>query len=72
MGAMKWTKDGAGWICRVAEGVFTMKVQPKGDGRWNWEVYPQGKDRTIAGGVVSSLGAAKTISENFVNRSGLL
>jgi hypothetical protein len=70
---MKWTKDGAGWICRVGDGpVFTMKVQPKGDGRWNWEVYPKAGNRTVAGGVVSSLGAAKTISENFVNRSGLL
>ena len=35
-------------------------------------MYPKSGDRTIAGGVVSSLGAAKTISENFVNRSGLL
>jgi hypothetical protein len=70
---MTWTKDGAGWICRVGDGaLFTMKVQPKGDGRWTWEVLPKSADRTIAGGVVSSLGAAKTISENFVNRSGLL
>jgi hypothetical protein len=68
---MKWTKDGAGFICVVApDAIFTMKVQPKGDGRWNWEVYPQGGDRTVAGGVVNSLGAAKTISENFVKRSG--
>ena len=70
---MQWRKDGAGWVCRVApDTVFTMKVQPKGDGRWNWEVYPRGGDRTIAGGVVSSLGAAKTICENFANRSGKL
>jgi hypothetical protein len=33
-------------------------------------VFPQTGDRTIAGGVVNSLGAAKTISENFANRSG--
>jgi hypothetical protein len=68
---MHWTKDGAGWICRVPPGaVFTLKIQPKGDGRWTWEVFPRDRDRTIALGVVSSLGAAKATSENFVNRSG--
>jgi hypothetical protein len=70
---MKWNKDGSGWRCVVApDAVFTMKVQPKGDGRWTWEVFPRGGERTIAGGIVSSLGAAKTISENFANRSGKL
>jgi hypothetical protein len=68
---MKWTKDGSGWRCVVPpDAVFTLKVQPKGDGRWNWEVLPQGSDRTVAGGIVSSLGGAKTISENFARRSG--
>jgi hypothetical protein len=71
---MKWTKDGPGWLCRVApvppDVVFMLKVQPKGDGRWAWEVFPGAGDRTIASGVVSSLGAAKTITENFANRSG--
>jgi hypothetical protein len=47
-----------------------LKVTPKGDGRWDWVVYPQGGDRTIAGGIVNSLGAAKTICENFATRSG--
>ena len=69
---MHWTKDGTGWQCRVLpDAIFTMKVQPKGDGRWTWEVYPRTGERTIAGGIVSSLGAAKTICENFANRSGL-
>ena len=67
---MHWAKDGAGWVCRVnRDAVFTMKVQPKGDGRWTWEVYPQ-EDRTIARGIVSTLGAAKMVCENFANRSG--
>jgi hypothetical protein len=69
--AMKWTKDGDGWVCRVPpDAIFTMKVQPKGDGRWTWEIFPQTGDRTIAGGIMSSMGAAKTVSENFANRSG--
>jgi hypothetical protein len=69
---MKWTKDGTGWTCRVADGVFTLKVLPKPDGRWDWEVYPKDGRYSIAGGIVNSLGAAKTICENFANRSGLL
>jgi hypothetical protein len=70
---MKWMKDGDGWICRVPpDALFTLKAQPKGDGRWNWAVYPQGRDHTIATGVTSSLGAAKRVTENFVNRSGLV
>ena len=69
--AMQWKKDGAGWVCRVPpEAIFTMKVQPKGDGRWTWEILRQAGDRVIAGGVVTTLGAAKTICENFANRSG--
>jgi hypothetical protein len=69
--AMRWTKDGGGWTCRVEpDAIFTLKVTPKGDGRWDWVVYPQGGDRTIAGGIVNSLGAAKTICENFATRSG--
>jgi hypothetical protein len=69
---MKWTKDGANWISRVGDGVFTMKALLKPDGRWDWEVYPRDGRYAIAGGIVNSLGAAKTICENFVNRSGLL
>jgi len=68
---MKWTKEGAGFVCRVEpDAIFTMKVTPKGDGRWDWVVFPQDGERSIAGGIVSSLGAAKTICENFANRSG--
>lgn len=70
---MHWKKDGPGWKCVVSpDAVFTLKVQPKGDGRWTWEVLPQKGDRTVAGGIVNSLGAAKTISENFATRSGKL
>ena len=70
---MQWTKDGAGWICRVApDALFTMKVQPKGDGRWTWEIFRRGTDRAAATGIVSSLGAAKTVTENYAKRSGLI
>jgi hypothetical protein len=70
---MQWKKDGAGLLCRVPpEAIFTIKVQPKGDGRWTWEVYPAGGARTIASGNAMSVGAAKATSENFVKRSGKL
>jgi hypothetical protein len=70
---MQWEKDGTGWICRVPpDAIFTMKVKPKGDGRWNWEIYPQGRDHTIASGTAAALGAAKATAENFAKRSGLV
>jgi hypothetical protein len=68
---MTWTKDGDGWIWRVApDAIFTVKLRPKGDGRWTWEVRARDGKGALASGIVSSLGAAKTVSENFVRRSG--
>ena len=69
---MHWTKDAAGRICRTPRrALHDVKVQPKGDGRIDtYAVFPRGGDRTIAGGIVNTLGGAKTICENFANRSG--
>ena len=71
---MKWSK-GAGDVWTTTGGPFALKVEPKGDGRWNWYVFNvssgQAKNPT-ATGVASSLGAAKTATENFVKRSGLI
>jgi hypothetical protein len=70
---MKWTKDGTGFVCLVPPAaVFTLRVKPKGDGRWTWEVYPRGREHTVASGVSGAVGAAKATSENFARRSGLL
>ncbi len=69
----QWTKDGDGWISRAGDGpIFTMRLRPKGDGRWDWEIVRGDSKPVIATGIVSSLGAAKTIAANFVNRSGLV
>lgn len=70
---MQWTKEGDGWISRAGEPVvFTARVRPKGDGRWVWEIFKGLTNTMVASGIVSSLGAAKTIATNFVSRSGLV
>jgi len=53
-------------------GPLAVKVQPKGDGRWTWHVFKDGNANAMATGVANSLGAAKTVVEQFVNRSGLV
>ncbi len=63
---LAWSKSGDAWTCSVEP--FTMKVAPKGDGRWNWQVF-KGSANPTASGVAASLGAAKTAAEQFVKRS---
>jgi hypothetical protein len=66
---MKWSKA-AGDVWSCSAGPFTMKVAPKGDGRWNWHVFTGGSTNPTATGIRPSLGAAKTAAEQFVGRSG--
>lgn len=56
----------------AVQGPFTLRVEPKGDGRWNWNICRGETPNPEASGVATSLGAAKTATENFVKRSGLL
>jgi hypothetical protein len=65
---LAWKKQANGWT--AAEGPFVVKVVPKGDGRWNWEVFADGVENPTATGIGSSVGAAKTACEQFVKRSG--
>lgn len=68
---MDWTKAPKDhWSCQA--GPFSLKVGPKGDGRWNWQVFKEGTANAVASGVAASLGAAKTATEQFAKRSGLL
>jgi hypothetical protein len=69
---MNWTKQGVDWVCHVPPALFTMKVSPKGDGRWSWQVFAGANPNPTATGITSSLGAAKNVSEQFVKRSGLV
>lgn len=67
---LRWTKTEADWSTKG--GPLSAKIQPKGDGRWNWQILRVGQPNPMAAGVANSLGAAKNVVEQFVNRSGLL
>jgi hypothetical protein len=72
--ALWWTKGAANhWLCRVPpEARFTLKVFPKGDGRWSWEVFSGTTPDPMATGIVNSLGAAKAATERFLKSAGYL
>jgi len=65
---ISWKKQGTAW--RSAAGPFVLRVAPKGDGRFTWEVVADGADSPQASGIGTSLGAAKTAGEQYVLRSG--
>jgi len=66
---MNWTKGPKDvWTCRA--GPFAVTVQPKGDGRFDWQIVKDGALNPTATGIANSLGAAKTTTEQFVKRSG--
>lgn len=66
-----WNK-GAGDQWSAQQGPFALRVAPKGDGRWTWQIFRDNKTNAEASGVATSLGAARTAAENFVKRSGLI
>lgn len=68
--SIAWHKVGEAFSATA--GPFRVKVQPKGDGRWNWHVFKDAAANPTATGVATSLGAAKTAVQQFVNRSGLV
>lgn len=68
---ISWAK-GAGDLFTARVGPFALKHWPKGDGRWNWQVFKDDGANPTASGIGSSQGAARTAAENFVKRSGLV
>lgn len=66
-----WTKSAIG-LLSSRMGPLLLKVEPKGDGRWSWQVFNGDAQNPMATGVASSLGAAKTVTEQFARRSGLV
>lgn len=68
---MDWTKAPKD-LFHCKAGPFVLKVEPKGDGRWNWQVFKDGTVNAVATGIGASLGAARTAAEQFARRSGLL
>ena len=57
---------------RCEIGPFVIRLEEKPDGRWSWQVFAGTTTSAQASGVVASLGAAKTVTEQYVKRSGLL
>jgi hypothetical protein len=66
---IRWIQK-PGELWSSAAGPFALKVEPKGDGRWSWQVFVDSSSNPSAAGVAASLGAAKTVTEQFVKRSG--
>ncbi len=71
MTILQWTKD-AKDVLTAKAGPFTVKITPKGDGRFGWQIFSGEALNPTATGVSNSLGAAKTTTEQFVKRSGLI
>ena len=71
MPILQWTKD-AKDVLTAHAGPFTVKITPKGDGRFGWQIFTGDAHNPTATGVGASLGAAKTTTEQFVKRSGLI
>ena len=69
--AIQWTKS-PGDLWSGAIGPFTIKVKPQGDGRWAWQIFSGETVNPMATGLARSLGAAKAVVLQFVNRSGLV
>ena len=69
---MKWRTDATGRLTCVVppDGHLTLRIAPKGDGRWTWEVVAKGAASAMATGVTTSLGAAKNVAEQFAKRAG--
>lgn len=59
-------------ILRCEIGPFVLVLEEKPDGRWSWTVFSGKATSPQASGVSASLGAAKTVTEQYVKRSGLL
>jgi hypothetical protein len=53
-----------------AVGPFVVRLNRKGDGRWDWKIFADGAENPLAAGVSPTVGAAKTKCEQFVTRSG--
>jgi hypothetical protein len=66
---IRWNQK-PGDLWSSAAGPFALKVEPKGDGRWGWQIFVDSSSNPSAAGVAASLGAAKTATEQFVKRSG--
>ena len=67
--AIQWSKS-PGDVWNGAIGPFIIHVKPQGDGRWDWKVFDGPAVNPMASGLARTLGAAKAVVLQFVNRTG--
>ena len=66
---LQWTKQTA-QLWTATAGPYALEARDRGDGRWIWQVTAEGGRAAEATGVARSLGAAKSVSEQYVMRTG--
>ena len=66
---VSWSKATAESL-RGAAGPFAVELKRKGDGRWDWKIFADGKESPLAAGVSPTMGAARTKCEQFIALSG--
>jgi hypothetical protein len=69
---IKWKKSRDGKAVTAVAGPLSIELSQTGDGRWSWQVKKDGTQNPMASGVAGSLGAAKTVTAQLVNRSGFV
>jgi len=69
---IKWKKARDGKSVTAVVGPLSVVLAQTGDGRWTWQVTKDGAQNPMASGVAGSLGAAKTVTAQFVSRSGFV
>ena len=81
---MKWTKappkppakasskipPSPGDVWTSVVGPLSVRLEPRGDGRWAWSIHTGATPNPTATGLASSLAAAKNVVEQYVKRSG--
>jgi len=68
---INWKKTAAGAVSSKV-GPLLIKLEQTGDGRWSWQVFNGEAQNPMATGIAGSLGAAKTSTTQFAQRTGLI
>lgn len=61
-----WKKEKDGHLGKHED--FVIRVLPKPDGRWTWDVTREGASSPLASGIAANANQAKRNAENFVQR----
>jgi len=69
---IKWKKSPDGKALTAEAGQLLLELAQTGDGRWAWKVRKTSATNPMASGIAGSLGAAKTVTAQFAERTGLV